>query len=380
MKKIFKMYLSLCLSLFFLFTSFAQNVYADDIYINAISAIALDCETKVVLYEKNAYNPIEIASTTKIITALVAIKCGDLTKKIIISEKAASIRGSEIGLKKGEEITLKELLYGLMLRSGNDAAIAIAEGVSGSVDEFLKLMNEYALEIGLLNSNFESPHGLDSVNHYCTAYDLALVTSKAKEIQLFNEIVSSKDIDAKDYNFTRSYHNINKILWLLPNSTGVKTGFTGKAGKCLVTSVKIQNREVVIITLNCTPRWAETKKISEYVDENYDYKKLVSKDDILERINVKYGIDNVEIVSKKDIIIPVKKGTDVEVKVKKPLYDVCAPVQEGVNIGRVDIYGNNKLLFTEGLVAKNSVERKNNLMRKFHKIKNFIIPSKLKDF
>lgn len=379
MKKIFKLYLSLCLSLFFLFTSFAQNVYADDIYINAISAIALDCETKIVLYEKNAYNPIEIASTTKIITALVAIKCGDLNKKIIISEKAASIRGSEIGLKKGEEITLKELLYGLMLRSGNDAAIAIAEGISGSVDEFLKLMNEYALEIGLLNSNFESPHGLDSVNHYSTAYDLALVTAKAKEIELFNEIVSSKDIEAKDYNFTRSYHNINKILWFLPSSTGVKTGFTGRAGKCLVTSVKIQNREVIIITLNCTPRWAETKKISEYVDKNYDYKKLVSKGDILERISVKYGIDNVEIVSKRDIIIPVKKGVDMEVKVKKPLYDVCAPVQEGVSIGRVDIYGNNKLLFREGLVAKNSVEKKNNFLQKLQKIKNLIIPNKLKN-
>jgi D-alanyl-D-alanine carboxypeptidase (penicillin-binding protein 5/6) len=379
-KKIFKMYLSLCLSLLFLFTSFASNVYADDIYINAISAIAVDCETKIVLYEKNAYNPIEIASTTKILTTLVAIKCGDLNKKIVISEKAASIRGSEIGLKKGEEITLRELLYGLMLRSGNDAAIAIAEGISGSVDEFLKLMNEYALEIGLLNSHFESPHGLDSANHYSTAYDLALVTAKAKEIKLFNEIVGCKDIDAKDYNFTRSYHNINKILWVLPNSTGVKTGFTGKAGKCLVTSVKIQSRDVVIITLNCTPRWEETKKISEYVNKNYDYRKLITKDDTLESLNIENGTNNVEIVSKKDIIIPVKKGTNIEVKVKKPLYDVCAPLKQGEGIGRVEIYGDNKLLFTDGLVAKNSVERKNGLMLKFHKIKSLIIHHKLKTF
>lgn len=380
MKKLFKIYLSLCLSLFFLFTSFALNVYADDIYINAISAIAVDCETKIVLYEKNAYNPIEIASTTKILTALVAIKSGDLNKKIVISEKAASIRGSEIGLKKGEEITLKELLYGLMLRSGNDAAIAIAEGISGSVDEFLKLMNEYALEIGLLNSHFESPHGLDSANHYSTAYDLALVTAKAKEIKLFNEIVSCKDIDAKEYNFTRSYHNINKILWLLPNSTGVKTGFTGKAGKCLVTSVKIQNRDVVIITLNCTPRWEETKKISEYVDKNYDYKKLITKDDTLESVSIENGIDNVEIVSKRDIIIPIRKGVNMEVKVKKPLYDIYSPIRQGEGIGQVEIYGDNKLLFTEGLVAKNSVDRKNGLILKLHKIKNLIIPHKSKDF
>ncbi|GCD09475.1 D-alanyl-D-alanine carboxypeptidase family protein [Clostridium tagluense] len=376
MKKNNKIFLSLILSIFFLFTSLIQNVYAEDIYVNAISSIALDCDSKLVLYEKNAYTPIEIASTTKIITCLVAIKCGDLNKKIVVSEKAASIRGSEIGLKVGEEITLKELLYGLMLRSGNDAAIAIAEGVSGSVDEFLKLMNEYALEIGLLNSNFESPHGLDSSNHYSTAYDLAMVTAKAKEIKLFNDIVSSKDIDAKEYGFNRSYHNINKILYLLPNATGVKTGFTGKAGKCLVTSVKIQNREVIIITLNCTPRWKETEKISKYIEKNYEYKKVISKDDTLESLNIKNGASSVQIASKGDIIIPVKKDENIEIKIKKPLYEIIAPVQLGEKLGRVDIYSNNKLLFTQALVAKNSVAKKNVFRQKLDEIVNFIIPSK----
>ena len=349
MKKNFKVYLSLCLSLFFLFSSLVENVFAEDLYINAISAIAIDADSKIVLYEKNAYTPIEIASTTKIITALVAIKCGDLNKKIVVSEKAASIRGSEIGLKKGEEVTLKELLYGLLLRSGNDAAIAIAEGISGSVDEFLKLMNEYALEIGLLNSNFESPHGLDSANHYSTAYDLALVTAKAKEIKFFNDIVGCKDIDGKQNNFTRSYHNINKILYLLPNATGVKTGSTGKAGKCLVTSVKIQNRDVIIVTLNCTPRWKETEKISKYVEKNYEYKKIISKNDSLEHLRIKNGMGNVEIVSKRDVIIPVRKDQKVEVKIRKPLYEIYAPIHEGEEVGRIDVYANNKLLFTEAL-------------------------------
>lgn len=370
MKKKFEICLSLSLSLFFLFTVLIQNVYADDIYVNAISAIALDSDSKLVLYEKNAYTPIEIASTTKIITALVAIKCGDLNKKITISEKAASIRGSEIGLKKGEVITLKELLYGLLLRSGNDAAIAIAEGVSGSVDEYLKLMNEYALEIGLLNSNFESPHGLDSTNHYSTAYDLALATAKAKEIKLFNDIVISKDIDAKEYNFTRSYHNINKILYTLSNSTGVKTGFTGKAGKCLVTSVKIQNRDVIIITLNCTPRWKETEKINDYVEKNYEYKKVISKGDVLKSLIIKNGKTNAEIVSKKDIIIPIKKDDNIDVKIVKPLYDINAPVKIGEKIGRVEIYSNKKLLLTESLVSKNSVNSKSKFIQRFHKVVN----------
>ena len=376
MKIKFKICLSFWLCFILLFTSLVQNVLADDIYVNAISAIALDCDSKLVLYEKNAYTPIEIASTTKILTALVAIKCGDLSKKIIISERAATIRGSEIGFKKGEEITLKELLYGLMLRSGNDAAIAIAEGISGSVEEFSKLMNEYALEIGLLNSNFESPHGLDSTYHYSTAYDLALVAAKAKEIKLFNDIVSSKDIDGKDYDFTRSYHNINKILWTLPNATGVKTGSTGKAGKCLVTSVKIQNRDVIIIALNCITRWKETEKISMYVEKNYEFKKLISKEDVLDFINIKNGKSNVQLVCKRDVIIPVKKDENIEVKIKKPLYEITAPIYEGQKLGRVDIYSNNKLVFTEALAAKNSVKRKNVLRQKLDRIVDLIIPNK----
>ncbi|MGH4138045.1 D-alanyl-D-alanine carboxypeptidase family protein [Clostridium sp.] len=376
MRKKLKKIISITLSILFLLTAGLQNVYADSLNVNAISAIALDCDSKIVLYEKNAYTPTEIASTTKIITALVAIKSGDLNKKIIVSEKAASIRGSEVGLRKGEEITLKELLYGLMLRSGNDAAIAIAEGISGSVDGFLKLMNEYALEIGLLNSNFESPHGLDSANHYSTAYDLALVTSKAKEIPIFNDIVSSKDIDAKDYNFTRSYHNINKILWTLPGATGVKTGSTGKAGKCLVTSVKIKGREVIIVTLNCTPRWTETERISKYVEKNYEYKKLINKNDILENISIKNGIEGVQIVSGRDITIPVKNDESIEVKIKKPLYEVNAPVNLGDKIGRVEIYANNKLLFTEALVAKNSVRKETAFKQKIHKIVNYITHDK----
>lgn len=373
MIKKFKMHLSIFLSLIVLITSFVQNVYADDLYVNAISAIALDCDSKLVLYQKNAYTPIEIASTTKIITALVAIKCGDLNKKITISKKSATIRGSEIGLKEGEVITLRELLYGLLLRSGNDAAIAIAEGISGSVNEFLKLMNEYALEIGLLNSNFESPHGLDSSNHYSTAYDLALITAKAKEIKFFNDIVGSKDVDANEQNFTRSYHNINKILYLLPNSTGVKTGFTGKAGKCLVTSVKIENRDVIIITLNCTPRWKETEKINKYIEENFKFKKIVSKDEVLERLTLKNGTNNVEIVSKKDIIIPVKNNQKINFKIIKPLYKVYAPVLQGENVGRIDVYADDKLLLTQALVSKKSVIKKSNLKIKFNEIKNLFI-------
>ncbi len=194
-------------------------------------------------------------------TTLVALKYGDLDRKIEISENADKIRGSVVGYRKGEKITLRELLYGLMLRSGNDAAIAIAEGIAGSIEGFSKLMNEYASEIGLLNSHFITPHGLDKDEHYSTAYDLALATATAKKYELFNKIVSSKDVKKEEYNFTRDYQNINKILWKIPEADGVKTGYTGKAGKCLVTSSKINDNDIIIVVLNCTPRWNETTKI-----------------------------------------------------------------------------------------------------------------------
>jgi D-alanyl-D-alanine carboxypeptidase len=136
-----------------------KNSASKNINVSARCAVALDSKSKIVLYEKNAYELVPMASTTKIMTSLIALKYGDLDRKIEISSKAASMRGSVVGFKKGEQISLKELIYGLMLRSGNDAAIAIAEGISGSVEEFAKLMNEYAGEVGVINTHFETPHG-----------------------------------------------------------------------------------------------------------------------------------------------------------------------------------------------------------------------------
>ena len=280
MKKTLKNKIILILSLIFIITLIPTKAYGKEKfkknkppYINARCAIAIDKDTGIVLFEKSANEIVPIASTTKIMTTLVALKYGDLDRKIEISENADKIKGSTVGYKKGEKITLRELLYGLMLRSGNDAAVAIAEGIAGSVENFSKLMNEYASEIGLLNSHFVTPHGLDKDEHYSTAYDLALATAAAKKHDLFNQIVASKDVKKEEYNFTRDYHNINKILWKIPEADGVKTGYTSKAGKCLVTSSKINNNDIIIVVLNCTPRWNETTKIYNYIKNNYDFKK-----------------------------------------------------------------------------------------------------------
>ncbi|AWI03814.1 D-alanyl-D-alanine carboxypeptidase family protein [Clostridium drakei] len=338
-----------------------ENV-TKDIYVDAGYAIALDSKSKVVLYEKKAYTLVPMASTTKIMTTLVAIKYGDLERKIEVSGKSAGIRGSKVGLKKGEKISLKELLYGLMLRSGNDAAIAIAEGVSGSVEEFVQLMNEYASEIGVLNTHFHSPHGLDYEDHYTTAYDLALITAKAKEIKLFNDIVSSKDVDGKTYNFTRSYHNINKILWELPDANGVKTGYTGKAGKCLVTSSKVQGNDVIVVVLNCRERWKETKKIYDYVNKSYQFKKIFSKGENAGSINLNKDILNLEYED--DIVIPLKNKVNYNVKIIKP-EKIDGVIKKGDKVGNVCIYANENIIYKSNLIASNNYKK--------FKIWNFIM-------
>ncbi|EJP6473432.1 D-alanyl-D-alanine carboxypeptidase [Clostridium botulinum] len=361
MKKTLKNKIILILSLIFIITLIPTKTYGKEEskknkppYINARCAIAIDKDTGIVLFEKSANEIVPIASTTKIMTTLVALKYGDLDRKIEISANADKIKGSTVGYKKGEKITLRELLYGLMLRSGNDAAIAIAEGIAGSVEDFSKLMNEYASEIGLLNSHFVTPHGLDKDEHYSTAYDLALATAAAKKHELFNQIVSSKDVKKEEFNFTRDYHNINKILWKIPEADGVKTGYTGKAGKCLVTSSKVNGNDIIIVVLNCTPRWDETTKIHDFVKNNYDFKKICTKGDVLDQAVFEEG--SVNIVSDKDIIIPFKNGIDYSIKINKPK-ELNWKVKKGEDFGSLSILNGNELIYTKKLKAGNNLSK-----------------------
>ncbi|URZ00612.1 D-alanyl-D-alanine carboxypeptidase family protein [Clostridium felsineum] len=345
-----KIYRSIALALIIVLFMPVNFVKADKLNLNATCAIAMDSSTKMRLYEKNADMIVPMASTTKIMTSLVAIKYGNLDKKFTVSKRAASIRGSKVGYKSGEEITLRELLYGLMLRSGNDAAICIAEGIAGSTEKFADLMNEYAVKIGAFNSHFQTPHGLDKDLHYCTAYDLAFITSVAKENKVFNDIVSTKDVTAGQYSFTRSYHNINKILYQIPGADGVKTGFTGKAGKCLVTSVKMNGHDVIFVVLNCTPRWKETKRMYDYVKKNYEYKKLVSKGEIVYSKNILKGENKLKLASPYDIYIPCSKD---KVYSKKIIVskDIKGPISNTGMIGRIEVYCDNKCVYKNYLLG-----------------------------
>lgn len=344
-------FLSIILILSNISTVRAQKVdKTENLSINARAYIALDVNSKSVLAENNSEIIMPMASTTKILTALVALKYGDLDKKIEISKRSANIQGSTVGYLKGEKISLLELIYGLMLRSGNDAAIAIAEGISGSVEEFVKVMNEYALNLGLIDTHFYSPHGLDNEEHYTTAYDMALITSEAKKSDIFNRIVRSKEVDGKAYGFSRSYNNINKILWLMPFSNGVKTGYTGQAGKCLVTSADFKGHEIVIVVFNAPERWNETIKIYNYIEKNFEYKKLFSKGDIIShgpKVDPKISLQ-----CKNDIVLPIKNGDNFEAKVIIPK-EIKAGINKGDNVGRICILNKDKIVYSDNLVAGN---------------------------
>lgn len=311
-----------------------NTLVLDKLRVNARNAIAIDGTTRQILYEQNCYEVVPMASTTKILTALVALNESDLNRELTVTKNAASIRGSKVGYKAGENIKLRELLYGLMLKSGNDAAITIAEGLGGSIENFSKIMNHYATSLGLTTSHFETPHGLDSQKHYSSAYDLAILTAKAMENDTFREICGEKLITQDKYDFTREYQNINKILWKIPDANGVKTGYTGGAGKCLVSSVKYEGRNIIIVVLNCSDRWNVTEKIFNYVCTNYNFKKESSSEIIKSNAISNLG----SIVEDADFQYGAKEEANLEVEVFKPIMNIV----KGDIIGKISLKDNDK--------------------------------------
>lgn len=348
----------LIISFLFIFHEYALGK-EKSIYINARTAVAIDGESGVVLYEKNPHESVPMASTTKIITALTAINRGKLDDYVTISRKATAVRGSTVGYNAGEKVTLRELLYGLLYKSGNDAAIAIAEHIGGTPEIFYSYMNECGKNIGLINSSFNSPHGLDTENHYSSAYDLALATRTAMRNEVFREIVGTKEIKKEKYGFTRDYHNINKILSIIPEANGVKTGYTGKAGKCLVSSMRFHGRDIIIVVLNSPDRWNQTAKIFDYVKENYETCQYESLN-----IPEKHDLMKLNLLTEDKLSVEVpKEGIETKICLINPQYNIL----KGDYIGYIQILRKNT---DEELYRKNLFSNKNISKKSFNKIIN----------
>lgn len=312
------------------------------------SEIVMEINTNRILYEKNASDKKFMASTTKILTAITIIENCNLDDVVVITKKSVGIEGSSIYLEEGEKLTVRQLLYGLMLRSGNDCSVALALHCSKNVEDFANIMNKTAIKIGATNSNFTNPHGLHDDNHYTTAYDLALISSYAMKNPEFREIVSTKKIEipftTRGYN--RVLINKNKMLNEFEGATGIKTGFTKKAGRCLVSSAVKDGMELVCVVLNCPPMFERSKNLLVEAFSKYQNYKIVESDNIIGF--TEYNDKKVALNIKKDIVLPLKKEEFDNIEI---VYDYPKFIEKSHSkddeIGNVKIYCENNLIFKE---------------------------------
>ena len=249
-----------------------SNESTDEPIINSRIGVIYDRKSGRVIWGKNDNKRVAMASTTKIMTCIIVLENANLNEEVTVSSRAAGTGGSRLELKKGDKITIHDLLYGLMLRSGNDAAVALAEHVGGDKEGFAKLMNNKAKELGLKDTHFVTPHGLDNPEHYTTAYELAQITDYALKNETFAKIVNTKDYTISINGYSKGLTNTNELLGYLQGVNGVKTGFTNNAGRCLVTSVNRNNFEIITVVLGADTkkiRTADSIKLIEYAYKNY---------------------------------------------------------------------------------------------------------------
>ena len=392
MKSVFKkMFLSMiCFIIFINITlSFADDVEYNDLdddniietssigthelNINARSYIVLDRLSKNIIYGKNEFNKVKMASTTKIMTAAIIIENCDLNKTVEVSKRAAGTGGSRLGLKTSDKITVRDLLYGLMLCSGNDAAVALAENCSGSITEFSNLMNKKAKELGLTNSHFESPHGLDSDNHYTTAYELALLSDYALQNKTFLNVVGTKNYTVTINGNPKTLSNTNELLGNLLGVYGIKTGFTNGANRCLVTACKRDDMDIICVVLGCDTKKFRTQdsiKLIEYTFKNFEY------------INIYKGTsNNLELILSdlKNPIIPLKKDeiTLINITISSNNH-LTAPLVENTAIGKITVTVNKNELISLDILNDKLIEKKNlihyilEILKKYSSISNSV--------
>ena len=322
--------------------------------LNSRIAVAYDRKSGNVIWGKNENKRSAMASTTKIMTSILLIENADLNQTIEVSAKAGGTGGSRLGLKKNDKITMRDLLYGLMLKSGNDAAVAIAETVGGSVEGFAEMMNNKAKELNLENTHFVTPHGLDNPEHYTTAVELAKLADYALKNETFAKVVNTKTYTVTINGYPKTISNTNELLGNIEGVNGVKTGFTNNAGRCLVTSVNRNGFEIITVVLQADTkkfRGSDSIKLINYVYDNYE---LLNIKEIVDekfnnwcqinknRIKVNKAVNyNMELYMSnlEDDVIPVKKvdkdNVDIEIN---NLYEFEAPVEKDAIIGSMKVY------------------------------------------
>lgn len=371
MKKITVFFLCL-----YLFSISSLNAFAEDKpTISAASAIVMTADTGTVIYENNAYQKRAMASITKIMSALITIESGDLDTPFTVNSEAIKIEGSSMGLLEGDIVTKRVLCYGMLLPSGNDAANAAAVAVGGSVEEFVELMNERAKQIGMQNTHFVTPSGLDADGHYTTSYDMAILARTALKNSIFAKMCATSSIEVQYGNppYRRWLSNSNKMLHLYDGAIGVKTGFTDNAGRTLVSAAKRDGVTLICVTLSAPNDWDDHTALL-----NYGFSKVKAQ-----TIDYDFGSLNIDVVgsTEKSVgAVPYTKPSVSVIDGKIPeltgkIYIdqfLYAPVCAGDVVGKVEFYnGENKVtevtLVASGDVACNTEVKQST----FDKIKKF---------
>lgn len=348
--------LSLIIILIAIFvSSFKISVMAKETNSIAKGMVVIEGYSGDMLYSKNEDLELPMASTTKIVTAIVAIEnSDDLDEKFVISEKAIGIEGTSIYLKSGEMLSLRELLYGLILASGNDCAIAIAEHIAG-LDNFVGLMNEFARNLGLKHTNFKNPHGLDEDGHYTSAYDLGMMTAYALKNPIFREIVSTERmiIEKNDLYQARYLKHKNRLLFTDENCIGVKTGFTDNAGRCLVNAHEENGLQIISVVLNCQPMFEECDRLTKLAMSEYMMKEFVLPYNFVSNVEIeKSPKTEIGIITIGGFKKPILKSEENEYEVKYILPDrLVAPIDLNQGVGSVQVLYKGDVIYHGELIT-----------------------------
>lgn len=332
-------------------------------HISAETACLIDVASGRILYGQFPDKRMRIASLTKIVTAWIAVRSGKWNDVVTVSDHAVKQEGSSVYLEHGEKQTLRNLTYAMMLRSGNDAAMAIAEYLGGSSEHFSEIMNHEVQNLGAIHSHFTNPHGLDNELHYSTARDMALITATALHNPTFAQIVKTKyyAIPWEGKTWDRKLKNKNKLLWQLPGASGVKTGYTKKSGRCLVSALTRDGHQVVAVVLRDGSDWEDSTHLLTYGIMGFDRHNvvdLVSPGDY--KAAVRWGQQRfVRIVPKGVISYPLRAGEAADIEIKPVrIQKLAAPIRVGQRAGEAAYYLNGQKLGTVPLTTVESVRAK----------------------
>ncbi len=331
-------------------------IKAEAVDISAKSACLITLDTGEVIYEKNSDLVLPMASTTKMMTALVAEKSGKWDEIATVSYESICQEGTRVYLEEGDKIKVSDLVCAMLLNSGNDAAWAVAEHISGDIPPFCSLMNEYAKDMGLKKTNFENPSGLNSENHYSTAYELSLIGREVIKNQRLSEIVKTKEMAVSLLNSRKIYlKNHNKLLWKMDGALGVKTGYTKKAGRCLVSAAERDGIILIAVTISAPNDWDDHEKLFDYGFGKCERKTIINKGDKVSDILV--GNKRIDLLSEKDVYITNIKGEREvrNIEINRPK-KILPPVKKGEKLGEAVVYQNGEEIVSVNLVASEDVE------------------------